>query len=220
MLRRALAFTPLATANEASANEASPDVGMAANIATTRAEYLAVAMPQASALMAQAMMDGGEARSAAAEAQTDACIVRDAQEAADEQMAQVAAATEEPLSAGAAVPQASALPVPPAIAHPATVCLQQAGGVKRVLQGGHEAAKKKSKSNPWWCTCKAVWPPNAGRQWHQQACPRERFERDGELPCVGDTVVCMQSAGPRSGQTFRCIRVAKDGWERVLPEAT
>lgn len=224
MLRRALAFTPLATANEASANEASPDVEMAANIATTRAEYLKVAMPQASALMAQAVMGGceaeGEARSAAAEALTDAFTVRDAQEAADEQMAQVAAATEDPLPAETAVFQATALPVAPAIAHPATVCLQQAGGVKRALQGGHEAAKKKSKSNPWWCTCKAVWPPNPGRQWHQQACPRERFERDGQLPCVGDTVVCMQSSGPRAGQTFRCIRVAKDGWERVLPEAT
>lgn len=90
----------------------------------------------------------------------------------------------------------------------------------------HKAAKKESESNPWFCTCLSVWPTR-GRKWHQPGCAREIFRRAGgaaagaTMPTLGETVTCLQCAGPRKGHTYRCIKVGPAdvrGWERVADD--
>ena len=172
------------------------------------------------------------------EAECVAAVAQSPATAAVEQPTATAAVAQPPATAAVAQPPAPAaapavtaapaiaqLPAPaavtPAIPIPVslTACLQQAGNKRTAAGEGHQAAKKKSKENAWWCTCRPVWPPGPGRQWHDQECPRERFDRNGIKPTVGATVTCMQSAGPRAGQIWRCVRVDARGWERVLPEA-
>ena len=125
-------------------------------------------------------------------------------------------------------PAAIDLPPPPLvsppIARPMPLTLKPASGGKRTLSSADPEtrrlqANKRSKANSWWCTCQPQWPAGAGRQWHESQCPRRRFaEGTIAAPVVGETVVCMQCAGPRAGQTWRCKKVAKDGWELVAPD--
>jgi hypothetical protein len=113
------------------------------------------------------------------------------------------------------------LEVPPVAA---PLQLEQAPSINKRRRSDDPAAakaqnNKRSKSNPWWCTCRPVWPQiSGGNPRHVPACPREVFSQGGDaarMPVIGEIVTCMQGAGPRAGQRFRCVRVQKNGWEKV-----
>ena len=87
--------------------------------------------------------------------------------------------------------------------------------------GGASGGKEKVQEQPVVVYVHAAHcPPFRGRQWHEEACPRTKFTPNGVLPVVGSVVKCIQSAGPRAGQVWRCEKVDRKGWVQVLPEAT
>jgi hypothetical protein len=84
------------------------------------------------------------------------------------------------------------------------------------------AAKRAALANPWICMCMPQLG-TAGRQWHVAACKRAIYAAAQKVgaptvsPIISETVTCLQSAGPRAGRVYRCVRVHRDGWEEVGP---
>ena len=77
-------------------------------------------------------------------------------------------------------------------------------------------AKKQCLANPWWCTCRAVWPLSSkgGNPHHDGRCPREKWakaaEADREAPTVGMTLTAMPTAGPRTCMQGRwCVAIGR-----------
>ena len=117
------------------------------------------------------------------------------------------------------VPMPPALPEPPAALRLIAPSTRMAASASKAKS--RAKAKSNSINNPWWCTCRTQWPASGGRQWHQAACPRGIFSEaqkvgTGVLPIIDQTVTCMSCSGPRAGQIWRCTKVSKDGWVRVV----
>jgi hypothetical protein len=113
----------------------------------------------------------------------------------------------------------ASLPVaaPPALnaSAPVLAPLQMVGEKRR--GESKQQRNKFSRSNPWWCTCQAVWPNTGGRPWHEAECPRKRYaDTNGAyVPNQGTRVTVMHCAGARAGEVWECVSVSKGKWVQV-----
>ena len=131
------------------------------------------------------------------------------------------------------LPPAPPLIVPPPIPAPmveaspsqtTVLTLEQAPAAKRQKTSAYEA-KKKCMQNQWWCICRPKWPAQ-GRQWHTEACPREKWARTHDVspssavdPAIGERVTALACAGPRAGRIWE-YRGTREKWVEVTEAGT